>query len=79
MSFRQWLRELLDQGQYRSQYQMAAAFGSKQPTINHWLRGSRRPDLGSCAKISKAIGKPLTDIVEMVLDDSDATWQNKMI
>ena len=46
MGFRAWLRGLLEEGMYRSQYEMAEAFGKKQPTINHWLHGIRQPDLG---------------------------------
>ena len=66
MSFRAWLRGLLDEGTYRSQYQMAEAFGVKQPTVNHWLKGLKRPELESCSRISAATGKPLVEIVEMV-------------
>lgn len=69
MGFRAWLRGLLEDGMYRSQYEMADAFGVKQPTINHWLHGSRQPDLESCARISKATAKPMADIWEMVHSD----------
>ena len=70
MGFREWLRELLEKGEYRSQYDMAEAFKVKQPTINHWLHGKKRPDLDSCGRISEATEKSLADIYEMVRLDA---------
>jgi len=70
MGFRAWLRGLLDNGTYRSQYEMADAFRVKQPTVNHWLHGRKRPDLESLSYVSEATGKPLADIWEMVRQDA---------
>ena len=70
MSFRAWLRRLLKEGKYRSQYQMADAYRVKQPTVANWLRGAKLPDLESCSHISEAEGIPLADIAEMVRRDA---------
>ena len=70
MSFRAWLRGLLREGKYRSQYQMADAYRVKQPTVANWLRGAKLPDLESCSHISEAEGVPLADIAEMVRQDA---------
>ena len=70
MGFRAWLRGLLDEGKYRSQYQMADAFGVKQPTVNHWLQGERLPDRDRCSLISDATGEPVGRIMEMVSRDA---------
>ena len=70
MGFRAWLRGLLEEGMYRSQYEMAESFGVRQPTINHWLHGARQPELESCALISEATGKPMAEIWEMVRADT---------
>jgi transcriptional regulator with XRE-family HTH domain len=72
MGLRAFLRGLLQAGVYRSQYQMAEVFGSHQPTVNHWLRGKRFPGRESCVKISKATGRPVDEIVEMVAEDTRA-------
>ncbi len=70
MSFRQWLRELLAQGRYPSQYRMAKEFRVSEAAVTLWLKGEHRPGLESCAKISEATGKPLADIWELVrMDD----------
>jgi DNA-binding transcriptional regulator YdaS (Cro superfamily) len=69
MGLRAFLRGLLEKGVYRSQYQMAEAFETKQPTLNHWLQGVRYPGRKSCAKISRATGKSLGEIVAMVDED----------
>jgi len=66
MSFREWLRSLLEDSVYETQEQMAVAFGTKQSTIAHYLRGSRLPDVERCGLISEATGKPIADIVGMV-------------
>jgi len=72
MGIRAFLRGLLESGMYRSQYEMADAFESKQPTVNHWLQGVRFPNRESCVKISSATGKPLVEIVDMVHEDTRA-------
>ena len=72
MSFREWLRTLLEEGVYETQEQMAADFGTKQSTIAHYLRGSRLPDVERCGLISEATGKPVADIVEMVRRSSNS-------
>ena len=69
MSFRAWLRGLLENGTYRSQHQMAKAFKVKQPTVNHWLHGRKRPEVESLSHVSEATGKSLADIWEMVKQD----------
>ncbi|KKL50005.1 hypothetical protein LCGC14_2309800 [marine sediment metagenome] len=69
MGFREWLRGLLKNRTYRSQYEMAQAFSVKQPTVHHWLHGKKRPGRESCGHISDATGKPLADIYEMVRQD----------
>lgn len=70
MGFREWLRELLKRGAYRNQYDMADAFHVQQSAVNHWLQGRHRPNLDSCGLISKATGKPLADIYQMVGQDA---------
>lgn len=70
MSFREWLRGLLEDGEYRSQVEMAEAFSVTQPAICYWLSGASRPDLESCGRISKVTGKPLADIAEMIRCDA---------
>jgi len=70
MGFRAWLRGLLEDDVYGSQYEIAEAFGVKQPTINHWLQGLRQPDRESCIRISEASGEPLVHIMEMVRQDT---------
>jgi len=72
MGIQAFLRGLLEAGVYRSQYDMADAFESKQPTVNHWLQGVRFPNRESCVKISTATGKPLVEIVDMVHEDTRA-------
>lgn len=72
MGLSAYLRGLLDAGVYRSQYHMAEVFSSKQPTVNHWLQRVRFPSRVSCVKISRATGKPLGEIVEMVDEDTRA-------
>ena len=72
MSFRAWLRGLLGEGRmYRTQEQMAEAFGTKQPAVSLWLSGDRRPERDSLDRIAKATGTPLADILEMVQADHD--------
>jgi hypothetical protein len=51
---------------------MADAFETKQPTLNHWLQRVRFPGRESCAKISRATGKTLDQVVEMVDEDTRA-------
>ena len=72
MGLSTYLRGLLEAGVYRSQYHMAEVFGSKQPTVNHWLQRVRFPSRESCLKISIATGKPLVEIVDMVHEDTRA-------
>jgi len=66
MGFRAWLRGLLKDGVYRSQWEMADAFAVTQAAVNYWLSGRSRPDLESCGRISEVTGKPLAEIYEMV-------------
>ena len=70
MGFREWLRGLLKNRTYRSQYEMAEAFSVKQPTVTHWLQGKKRPDRESLGPVSEASGKPLADLYEMVRQDA---------
>lgn len=72
MSFRAWLRGLLGEGKlYRTQEEMAEAFGASQPTISLWRSGDRRPERDSLDRISEATGTPVTDILEMIRVDSN--------
>lgn len=71
MSFRAWLRGLLGDGRvYRTQEEMAEAFGTKQPAISLWLSGDRLPERDSLDRISETTGKPVVEIMEMVRVDS---------
>ncbi|KKL69644.1 hypothetical protein LCGC14_2112870 [marine sediment metagenome] len=74
MGFRAWVRGLLGGKVYETQDEMAAAWGTSQSTIAHWLRGTRHPDLERCARISQAEDdKSLADIYEMVRQDTRET------
>ena len=68
--FRQWLRELLEDGVYPSQNQMAKAWKVSQPAVNAWLDGINQPGLQSCTRIADATGVPVSEIIAMVQQDS---------
>ena len=73
MGFREWLRELLEKGEYGSQVEMANAFKVTQPSISFWLSGHSSPDLDSCGRISEVTDKSMADIYEMVRRDARGT------
>jgi transcriptional regulator with XRE-family HTH domain len=72
MGLSAFLAGLLEAKVYRSQYEMAERFNSSQPTVNHWLQRKRFPGRESCVKISKATGRTVDEIVEMVEEDTRA-------
>lgn len=77
MGFRVWLRGLLEEKTvYKSQYDLAERVGISQPTVANWLKGIRHPDRDRCDLISKATGKPVAEILEMVLMDARESSDN---
>jgi len=68
MSFRAWVRTLLNQ---MTQEALAEKWHVAQPTIAQYKAGTRRPDRERCILISEAEEeKSLAEIIEMVQRDA---------
>lgn len=65
MSISAWLRGMLEDGTYRSTYDMADAFATSEPNIVRWIKEQVRPSIPSCIKMSEATGTPLEEVVLM--------------